>query len=147
MIKKFTKSFSKEQTKPSWYLIDLRNQVLGRAASQIAQILRGKHKPTYTPHADTGDFIVAINAKHIRVTGNKASQKKYYRHSGFIGGIKERDYATVLAKDPGFIIYEAVKGMLPKTHLAKHLITKLKVYPDEAHPHQAQSLQMFTLGA
>lgn len=121
-----------------WYVIDASGQTLGRLASEVASILRGKHKPTYTPHVDTGDFVIVINADKIVLTGNKLDQKKYRRHSGYPGGLKEMTYRNLLAKKPEKAIEIAVKGMLPKNRLGRKMFTKLKVYRGSEHPHQAQ---------
>lgn len=142
---KLTKSFTSKQVPPKWLLIDLQNQVLGRAASQIAQILRGKHKPQYTPHDDVGDFVIVVNASQIKITGKKSEQKKYYHHSGYVGGLKEKTFAEVLQKNPDRIIIDAVKGMLPKTDLGRKILKKLKVYAGTDHPHQAQKIESFVL--
>ena len=122
----------------NWVLVDLEGKVLGRAATQIANILRGKAKVIYTPHVDTGDFVVAINAQKIRLTGNKLKQKMYYRHSGFRGGLKEVTAEKMLERNPTTLIWKAVHGMLPKNRLSKHLLQKLKIYPTAEHPHGAQ---------
>ncbi len=127
-----------EPEKRKWYLIDAKGKTLGRIATQIANILRGKNKPIFTPHVDCGDFVVVINAKYVKLTGKKWEQKKYYRHSGYIGGLKEITAAKMREKFPERLIIHAVKGMLPKNRLANRLITKLKVYPEAEHPHQAQ---------
>jgi large subunit ribosomal protein L13 len=132
------KSYTKEKSARKWYLVDLKGQTLGRAASKIAMILRGKTKATFTPHEDVGDFVVAINAKSVRLTGNKLRDKIYYHHSGYIGGIKEFSAERLLQRKPEELIYRAVKGMLPKTHLAKHQLKKLKIYMGAEHPHLAQ---------
>jgi large subunit ribosomal protein L13 len=121
-----------------WYVVDAQGRVLGRLAARIAARLRGKHKPEYTPHVDTGDYIVVVNAAKIRVTGKKAEQKKYYRHTGFPGGIRETNFAKLHAKYPGRVLQKAVKGMLPKGPLGYAMLKKLKVYADGAHPHTAQ---------
>ncbi|MEA1960609.1 MAG: 50S ribosomal protein L13 [Bacillota bacterium] len=121
-----------------WYVIDATDQTLGRLASEVAAILRGKHKPTYTPHVDTGDFIIVINAEKIKLTGNKLMDKKYRYHTGYIGGLKEMDYNTLLQKKPEKAIEVAVKGMLPHNRLGKVMFNKLKVYRGSEHPHQAQ---------
>ena len=121
-----------------WYVVDAQGKVLGRLAAQIASRLRGKHKPEYTPHVDTGDYIVVVNAAKIRVTGNKAQDKKYYRHTGFPGGIRETSFAKLHAKYPGRVLQKAVKGMLPKGPLGNAMLKKLKVYAEGAHPHSAQ---------
>ena len=121
-----------------WYVVDAQGKVLGRLAAQIATRLRGKHKPEYTPHVDTGDYIVVVNAAKIRVTGNKAEDKKYYRHTGYPGGIREINFAKLHAKYPGRVLQKAVKGMLPKGPLGNAMLKKLKVYAEGAHPHSAQ---------
>ena len=122
-----------------WYLVDADGQTLGRLATQIADALRGKRKPQYTPHVDTGDFVVVVNAEKIMVTGNKLDQKKYYRHSGYPGGLKERTLREQLERRPTEVIRKAVKGMLPKNKLAARQIVKLKVYAGPDHPHEAQN--------
>lgn len=122
-----------------WVLIDAEGQILGRVAAQAAKILRGKHKPQYTPHVDTGDFVVIINADKIRVTGNKTTDKKYYRHSGYPGGLKSETFAEAMAKHPERVIEHAVKGMLPKNTLGRAQGMKLKVYAGPDHPHTAQN--------
>jgi len=121
-----------------WYVVDAQNKVLGRLASQLAMRLRGKHRPEYTPHVDTGDYIVVLNAAKIRVTGRKALGKKYYRHTNFPGGIKQTDFATLQAKFPHRALQRAVKGMLPKGPLGYAMLRKLKIYADATHPHGAQ---------
>jgi len=121
-----------------WYLVDAQNKVLGRLATRIAQRLRGKHRPEYTPHVDTGDYIVVVNADKLRVTGKKAQQKKYYRHTGYPGGIRETTFAVLHAKHPDRVLQKAVKGMLPKGPLGNAMLKKLKIYAGEGHPHSAQ---------
>jgi large subunit ribosomal protein L13 len=121
-----------------WYLVNAEGKVLGRLASQIAVRLRGKHKPEYTPHVDTGDFIVVVNASKIRVTGKKALDKKYYRHTGYPGGIRETNFAKLQARHPERVLEKAVKGMLPKGPLGYAMLKKLKVYAAGTHPHTAQ---------
>lgn len=127
-----------ENIENKWYLVDAKGQVLGRLASQIAKYLRGKHKPEYTPHSDAGDYIVVINADQIKATGNKEEVKKYYRHSGYPGGIKEITLGKLREKNPAQIIELAVKGMLPKNPLGRAMLKKLKVYAGTEHPHTAQ---------
>lgn len=122
-----------------WLLIDAEDQVLGRVATKAATLLKGKHKPQYTPHVDTGDFVVIINAEKIRLTGTKAAQKSYFRHSGFPGGLRETSFEEVLEKHPERIIEHAVKGMLPKNTLGRAMGKKLKVYAGPEHPHMAQA--------
>ena len=122
-----------------WYIMDCSGKTLGRLSVQVANILRGKNKPEYTPNADVGDFVVLVNAKDIKVTGKKTEDKIYYRHSGYPGGIKQISFKDQLDKDPEKIIRDAVKGMLPKNRLNRQIIMKLKVYSDENHPHEAQN--------
>jgi len=122
----------------SWVLVDASGKTLGRLATQIADILRGKRKPEYTPHIDTGDFVVVINAREIAVTGNKREQKRYYRHSGYPGGLRSRTLGEQLERRPEEVIRRAVRGMLPRNRLARRQITKLKVYAGPDHPHAAQ---------
>ncbi len=121
-----------------WYLVDAEGKTLGRLATGIADTLRGKLKPEYTPHIDTGDFVVVVNAEKIHVSGDKLAQKRYWRHSGYPGGIKSRTLAEMLDRRPEEVIRKAVKGMLPRNRLARKQITKLKVYAGPEHPHQAQ---------
>jgi large subunit ribosomal protein L13 len=121
-----------------WYVVNAEGKVLGRLASQIAVRLRGKHKPEYTPHVDTGDYIVVVNASKIRVTGKKALDKKYYRHTGYPGGIRETNFAKLQARHPERVLEKAVKGMLPKGPLGYAMLKKLKVYAAGTHPHTAQ---------
>jgi large subunit ribosomal protein L13 len=128
-----------------WYVVDATNQRLGRLASEIAMILRGKNKPTYTPHMDTGDFVIIINAEKVAVTGKKRTQKLYRRHSGRPGGMKTETFAKLQARLPERIIEHAIKGMLPKNSLGRQLFTKLKVYVGDTHPHQAQKPEVLTI--
>lgn len=121
-----------------WHLVDADGKVLGRLASRIATLLRGKHKPEFTPHTDVGDFVVVVNAGGVRLTGRKLQQKRQYRHSGYPGGLKEIPYEVLMKKYPERAIREAVRGMLPKTRQGRALIKKLKVYRGPAHPHEAQ---------
>jgi large subunit ribosomal protein L13 len=121
-----------------WFVVDGAGKVLGRLAAEIALRLRGKHKPEFTPHVDTGDFIVVVNAGQIRVTGNKALGKKYYRHSGYPGGITETDFGKMQSRFPGRALEHAVKGMLPKGPLGYAMLKKLKIYAEPTHPHTAQ---------
>ena len=122
----------------SWVLVDASGKTLGRLATQIADILRGKRKPEYTPHIDTGDFVVVINAREVAVTGNKREQKRYYRHSGYPGGLRSRTLGEQLERRPEEVIRRAVRGMLPRNRLSRRQITKLKVYAGPDHPHAAQ---------
>ena len=128
-----------------WYVVDLDGASLGRAAVKVADILRGKDKPTFTPHLDTGDFIVAVNASKITLTGNKEDEMKYYRYSGYPGGLKITSYTKLKQKDPSAIFIHAVKGMLPKNRLGRKIIEKLHVYPDADHKHQAQQPEALNL--
>jgi len=137
MKKQVKKSEGKDNTK-DWYLIDAKGKVLGRVSTQIAKILMGKDKISFARHLDSGDNVVVINASKIVVSGNKESDKKYYRYSGYPGGLKETNLATLREKKAGDIIYHAVSGMLPKNRLGKSLIKKLHIYPKDAHPHEAQ---------
>ncbi len=130
---------------PQWYVIDAANQRLGRLAAEIARILRGKNKAIYTPHMDTGDFVIVINAEKVTVTGKKRSKKLYRRHSGRPGGMKIETFDQLQARIPERIIEHAVKGMLPKNSLGRKLFTKLKVYAGPEHPHQAQKPQPLTI--
>ena len=127
------------EVEQGWYVIDAQDKVLGRLATQIASRLRGKHKPQYTPHVDTGDFVVVINAEKIRVTGKKLDEKIYYRHSGYPGGLKHRTLREQLERRPTQVLRSAVKGMLPKNRLAARQLTKLKIYAGPEHPHDAQA--------
>ena len=121
-----------------WYVVDATNIPLGRVASQVAAVLRGKNKPIYTPHVDTGDFVIVINTDKMVLTGKKLTDKKYFHHSGYPGGIKEETYKDLMAKKSDFVLERAVKGMLPKNSLGKKMFGKLKVYKGSEHPHQAQ---------
>jgi large subunit ribosomal protein L13 len=132
------KSYLPKDPDRKWYVIDAEGQRLGRLASAIALILRGKNKPIYTPHLDTGDFVVVINAEKIAVTGKKSTQKLYRRHSGRPGGMKEETFDKVIARVPERVLEHAIKGMLPKNTLGRQLFTKLKVYKGASHPHEAQ---------
>lgn len=135
----------KEQFVHRWFVVDAENLVLGRLATQVANVLRGKHKPVYTPSVDTGDFVIVLNADKIALTGNKVADKVYYSHSGFPGGIKSTTAAEMLAKKPEELIRKAVKGMLPKNKLARHMIKKLKIYSGGEHPHEAQQPATLTV--
>jgi len=128
-----------------WVLIDANGQTLGRLATQIADILRGKRKVEYTPHVDTGDFVVVINAEKVHVTGNKRADKRYYRHTGYPGGLRSRTFEEMLARRPEEIIRIAVKGMMPRNRLARRQITKLKIYAGPEHPHAAQNPKQIEL--
>ncbi len=139
-----TFSAKNETTTHDWYVVDAANQTLGRLTSEVAKRLRGKHKPIYTPHVDTGDFIVIINAEKVRVSGNKTKAKTYHSHSGFPGGIKSITFDKLQLKHPERIIELAVKGMLPKNTLGRAMYRKLKVYAGTEHPHAAQQPQQLT---
>ncbi|MDW8270251.1 MAG: 50S ribosomal protein L13 [Anaerolineae bacterium] len=134
------KTFSQrpEDVQREWLLVDAEGKTLGRLASEIAKILRGKHKPTFTPHVDGGDFVVVINADKIRVTGDRLESKKYYRHSGYMGGLKEISLRRMLETHPERVLELAVRGMLPKNRLGRKMFKKLKVYAAPTHPHAAQ---------
>jgi len=134
-----------EEIERNWRLVDADGKVLGRIATEIADILRGKNKPVFTPHLDTGDFVVVVNAEKIKLTGNKMADKVYYHHTGFPGGIKGITAEKLLEKEPGKLISEAVKGMLPKNKLRKQFMGKLKVYAGSKHPHEAQQPQVVSL--
>lgn len=133
-----TQSFKKEDTQHNWVIVDASDKVLGRLASKIADKLRGKDKPIYTPHVDCGDFVVVVNAEKIKVTGNKFEDKKYYTHSLYPGGLKTKTFKDMNATKPEKIIELAVKGMLPKNKLSNQIIKKLKIYAGSEHPHEAQ---------
>ena len=128
-----------------WYVVDAEGQTLGRLATQIADVLRGKRKPAYTPHVDTGDFVVVVNAEKIQVTGTKLDDKMYYRHSGYPGGLKSRSLRDQLQRQPAEVLRKAVKGMLPKNRLARQQLGKLKIYAGPEHPHEAQAPKPFEL--
>ncbi|MGB0640729.1 MAG: 50S ribosomal protein L13 [Myxococcota bacterium] len=127
----------------NWFVIDAEDQILGRLATRVATVLRGKHKPTFTNHVDTGDYVIVINASKVKLTGNKEAQKKYYRYSGYAGGLKVRSVSDLRENDPERIITQAVRGMLPKNKLARDVISKLKVYGGDEHPHGGQTPQPF----
>jgi large subunit ribosomal protein L13 len=129
----------------NWLLVDANGKTLGRLATQLADVLRGKRKPEYTPHIDTGDFVVVINAEKIAVTGKKRTDKRYYRHSGYPGGLRSRSFEEMLARRPEEIIRIAVKGMMPRNRLARKQLTKLKVYAGPEHPHVAQKPQLLEI--
>jgi large subunit ribosomal protein L13 len=136
MMKTYSQKGSEVQR--DWYVVDASGQTLGRLATQIATLLRGKHKPTFSPNLDGGDFVVVVNADKVRVTGRKEDQKMYYRHSGYPGGFRAIPYRRMMATHPDRILRFAVKGMLPKTRLGRQQITKLKIYAGPTHPHAAQ---------
>ena len=142
---KSTTHATRETVDPAWMHIDADGQTLGRLAVKVAMILMGKNKPTYTPHVDTGDFVVITNAGKIRVTGRKADQKTYRHHTGYIGGLVERPYKQLLERNPSEIVELAIRRMLPKTKLGKQMFKKLKVYNESDHPHAAQQPETITL--
>ncbi len=140
-----TRFTRKEDADRKWYLVDAKDLILGRMAAEIAVYLRGKHKPKFTPNSDTGDFVVVVNADKIRVTGKKMRQKIYYRHTGFVGNLKEATLQERLERNPESVIKDAVWGMLPKNRLGRELIKKLKVYRGDEHPHRAQNPEQLKL--
>jgi len=140
-----TYSTKPEDIKREWFVIDATGMTLGRLATQIATVLKGKHKPIYSPHLDTGDFVVVVNAHKVRVTGRKMDQKFYYRHSGYPGGLKEISLRDQLDRHPDRVIRFAVRGMLPKNRLGRQMIKKLKVYATPGHPHEAQQPKPMTM--
>jgi large subunit ribosomal protein L13 len=140
-----TVSAKKEEVQHDWYVVDATDKILGRLATQIANVLRGKNKPIFTPHVDTGDFVIVTNAEKVKLTGKKLEKKNYYRHSGYPGVFRVRTAQEVLKKKPEDIIMLAVKGMLPKNRLGSKLLTKLKVYAGKAHPHEAQQPKVLEL--
>jgi len=142
---KMTRFIRTEDAAKNWYIVDAKDQVLGRLAAKVASIIRGKQKPIFTPNTDTGDFVIVLNAEKIRLTGKRESQKTYFHYSGYPGGAKVRSFSELIEKNPTVVIETAVKGMLPKTRLGKHLIKKLKVYAGESHPHQAQKPEPISL--
>lgn len=133
----------KEEAERNWWIIDATDMRVGRLATTVANLLRGKHKPTFTPHADSGDFVVVINTDKLELTGNKMDVKKYYRHSRFFGSLKEKTAAQMKEEDPSFILHEAVRGMLPTNKMAYQLIKKLKMFRDAEHTHAAQKPQAY----
>ncbi len=130
-----------------WYVVDAQGKILGRMATEIAKVLRGKHKPVFTPNVDAGDFVIVVNARGVKLSGKKLDKKIYYRHTEYPGGIRERTAAKMLAEKPEELVRLAVKGMLPKNRLSRKLVTKLKVYPDAQHPHNAQKPQPLAIEA
>jgi large subunit ribosomal protein L13 len=140
-----TVSAKKQEVPRQWYVVDATDKILGRLAVQLANILRGKNKPIFTPHVDTGDFVIVTNAEKVRLTGKKLEKKQYYRHSGYPGGLKVRTAQELVRKKPEELIMHAVKGMLPKNRLGSKLLKKLKVYAGAAHPHEAQQPNILEL--
>ena len=135
------------QIERKWYIVDAEDKILGRLSTEVAKILKGKHKPTYTPHIDTGDYVIIINAEKIKVTGKKESQKLYRHHSGYVGGLKEISYKTMMEKHPDRIIKHAVKGMLPKNILGRQMMKKLKIYVGPEHKNHAQQPEVLEIKA
>jgi large subunit ribosomal protein L13 len=140
-----THAVKKKEITREWLVVDADGKVLGRLATNVANLLRGKHKPNYTPHLDTGDFVIVVNAASVHLTGRKLDRKKYYKSSGYIGGLKEVSARKLREKSPETIIRLAVKGMLPKNKLRDHMMKKLKVYPGPDHPHQAQQPKPYNI--
>lgn len=140
-----TFSAKPETVRRDWYVVDAEGKTLGRLATEIALRLRGKHKPEYTPHVDTGDYIVVINAEKVRVTGRKATDKMYYRHTGFPGGLRSASFEKLIERKPTMVIERAVKGMLPRNPLGRAMYSKLKVYSGSEHPHAAQQPQSLSI--
>lgn len=138
-----TYSVKKGEIERTWYVVDARDQVLGRLATRVARVLRGKHKPTYSTHMDVGDYVIVINARDVRLTGKKADTKKYFRHSGFMGGEKLVPFKRMISRRPEWVIERAVKGMLPKNALGRQMAKKLRVYAGPEHPHEAQLPEPF----
>ena len=134
-----TTALRSQDIEQKWYLIDCSEKTLGRLSVRVANILRGKTNPEYTPNADVGDFVILINAKNIKVTGSKTDDKVYYSHSGYPGGIKQINFKNLLEKDPEKVLRNSIKGMLPKNRLNRQIIKKLKIYADDTHPHEAQN--------
>ncbi len=140
-----TQSAKASEIERKWYVVDAAGQPLGRLASKVAHVLRGKHRPQYTPHVDTGDFVIVINAAQVRLTGNKLANKQYQRHSGYPGGLTSESYGDLLQRKPSFVVERAVKGMLPKNSLGRQMFRKLKVHAEGTHPHVAQQPEPFPL--
>ncbi|MBR2336538.1 MAG: 50S ribosomal protein L13 [Clostridia bacterium] len=133
------------EVKREWFVVDASGMTLGRLASQVASVLRGKHKPTFTPNVDTGDFVIVLNSDKVVLTGKKLEQKMYTYHTGYIGGLKQTPYKDMMAKKSDLVVYEAIKGMLPKNSLGRQMITKLRVYKGAEHNHQAQQPKVLEL--
>lgn len=142
---KITKSLRKEDVTRKWWVVDATDKTLGRLASQVAFLLRGKHKTQFTPHIDCGDFVIVLNSSKIKVEGKREEQKEYFHYTGYPGGAKFRSFKELLQKNPNFLIEHAVKGMLPKNRLGRKIIKKLKVYEGNEHPHQAQKPEFFEI--
>lgn len=135
----------KEEAVRKWVVVDLEGKILGRAATRIADVLRGKHRPQFTPHVDTGDFVIVLNASKVKLTGNKLLDKQYHRHTGYPGGIRTSTAGRLMKDNPEKVVKEAVRGMLPKSILGKDLLKKLKIYPGKDHPHTAQKPEALAL--
>ncbi len=144
-MKKYTYSAKRSDNKEKWCVVDARDKVLGRLASEVAARIRGKHNPLFTPHTDTGDWVIVINAEKIRLTGNKWDQKTYYRHSGYTGNIKSMTAKELMEKKPEELVKKAVRGMLPKNRLGRKLNNKLFVYTGDQHPHGAQQPELIEI--
>jgi large subunit ribosomal protein L13 len=140
-----TAALRKEDVKRKWHIVDAKGKVLGRLATKLAAVLSGKDKPFYSPHVDGGDFVIVLNAKHVLLTGQKREQKMYYRHSGYVGGLKEIKARQMLDTHPDRVIKLAVKGMLPKNKLASRMLSRLKVYKNGTHPHESQKPEILNL--
>ena len=134
-----------ETAEHNWYVVDAENMILGRLSSQVAAILRGKHKPTFTPHVDTGDHVIIVNAAKVRMTGNKLDQKLYRHHTGYPGGLREIPYRTLLAEKPEFAVYESIRRMMPKGPLGRKMLKKLRIYAGPTHNHEAQQPEVLVL--
>jgi len=146
-LKRKTYTPKKNDIERRWYVIDADGAVLGRLATEVANVVRGKHKAYFTPHLDTGDFVIVINAEKVVLTGKKLTDKIYYRHSGYIGNLKATSAGKMLEKDPEKVVLHAVRGMLPKNRLGRKLLTKVKVYRGNSHPHEAQTPERWEIGA
>ena len=140
-----TTIISNDEFDKKWYVVDADGKTLGRMASKIASVLRGKNKPFFASHMDTGDFVIVLNARDVYVSGNKRADKKYWRHSGYMGGLTQTTYEEMMKKDPTFAVKNAVKGMLPHNKLGRRMLKKLKVYPGSEHPHKAQQPEILEL--
>lgn len=140
-----TPSAKASEIERNWYVVDAAGQPLGRLAAKVAHVLRGKHRPEFTPHVDTGDFVIVMNAAQVKLSGRKMDDKFHYRHSGYPGGLKAESYGSLLERKPEFVIERAVRGMLPKNSLGRQMLRKLKVYPEGTHPHTAQKPEPFPL--
>lgn len=142
---KITRFIKPEEADRKWYIVDAKDQVLGRLASEVAKVIRGKNKPVFTPNTDTGDYVIVINAKQVKVTGKREFLKTYSHHSGYPGGLKTKSFIELIQKKPEYVIESAVKGMLPKNRLGNQLIKKLKVYAADIHPHSAQKPELLNI--